>query len=96
MKKPGGTVQKARCPRGFCCHLAMAAAAGKQDDGNDNEPKSAVVKQIAKTVIHNRSSVRSLKELVVLLLCYHIMTKGEKCARNPSKIGESIERLHFS
>ena len=43
---------------------AVAAAAGKQDDGNDDQPKSAIVKQIAKTVIHNRSSMKSLKERV--------------------------------
>ena len=42
--------------------LAMTAAAGKQNDGNDDQPKSAVVKQIAKTVIHNRSSQNSIGE----------------------------------
>jgi hypothetical protein len=41
----------------------VAAAAGKQNDGNDDQPKGAVVKQIAKTVIHNRSSIKSLKKL---------------------------------
>jgi hypothetical protein len=40
----------------------MIAAAGKQNDGNDDQPKSAVVKQIAKTVIHNRSSQNSIGE----------------------------------
>ena len=35
---------------------SMTAAAGKQNDGNDDQPKGAVVKQVAKAVIHNRSS----------------------------------------
>ena len=46
----------------FALAATAAAAAGKQNDGNDDKPKSAVVKQIAKTVIHNRSSKKSLKE----------------------------------
>lgn len=45
--------------------LAMTAAAGKQDDGNDDQPKGAIVKQIAKTVIHNRSSVKSNRGVCV-------------------------------
>ena len=59
---------------------SMTAAAGKQNDGNDDQPKSAVVKQIAKTVIHNRSSTKLIGEHE-RLLCYHIMTKGEKGER---------------
>jgi hypothetical protein len=38
----------------------VAAAAGKQNDGNDDQPKGAVIKQIAKTVIHSRSSIKSI------------------------------------
>jgi hypothetical protein len=45
--------------------LAMTAAAGKQNDGNDDQPKGAIVKQIAKTVIHIRSSIKSIGELWV-------------------------------
>ena len=56
-------MQKTRCPRAYAVLSAMAAAAGKQNDGNDDQPKSAVVKQIAEAVIHNRSSLNSLKEL---------------------------------
>ena len=59
---------------------SMTAAAGKQNDGNDDQPKSAVIKQIAKTVIHNRSSTKLLGSPRGLL-CYHIMTKEEKGAR---------------
>jgi hypothetical protein len=44
---------------------AMTAAAGKQNDGNDDQPKGAIVKQIAKTVIHIRSSIKSIGELWV-------------------------------
>ena len=84
-EKIGGTVQKARCPRGVCGVLAMTAAAGEQNDGNDDQPKGAVVKQIAKAVIHSRSSIKSLKEQSDSPLCYHTMTKVEKCARNSSK-----------
>ena len=65
-------MQKARCPpRGYAITLAAnataaaAAAVGKQNDGNDDEPESAVIKQIAKTVIHNRSSIKSSREAVV-------------------------------
>ena len=68
-------------PGALCSKLAVAAAAGKQNDSNDDQPKGAVFKQIAKAVIHNRSSKNSLKERVSWLLCYHIMTKMEKCAR---------------
>ena len=64
----------------------MAAAAGKQNDGNDDQPKGAVFKQIAKAVIHNRSSKKSLEELRGLL-CYHIMTKEKKCERILSRRG---------
>lgn len=57
MKKPRGhRAKKHGAPGAYAVILAMAAAAGKQNDGNDDQPKSAVVKQIAKTVIHNRSS----------------------------------------
>ena len=43
-------------PGALCGELAVAAAAGKQNDGNDDQPKGAVFKQIAKAVIHTRSS----------------------------------------
>lgn len=79
-KSPGGTVQTHGAPGAFVITLAVTAAAGKQNDGNDDQPKSAIVKQIAKTVIHNRSSVKSLKKQMVLLLCYHIMTSKKKGA----------------
>ena len=80
MKKSlGGTVRLHGAPGAYAVTLA-AAAAGKQNDGNDDQPKSAIVKQIAKTVIHNRSSVKSLKKQIVLLLCYHIMTRKKKGA----------------
>ena len=61
-KAPGAPCKKARCPRGYAVISAMAAAAGKQNDGNDDQPKGAVVKKIAKTVIHSRSSIKSLKK----------------------------------
>ena len=71
-------------PGALYSQLAMTAAAGKQNDSNDDQPKSAVFKEIAKAVIHNRSSKKSLGEQVFLLLCYHIMTKVEKCERKLS------------
>ena len=71
-------------PGALCGELAVAAAAGKQNDGNDDQPKGAVFKQIAKAVIHNRSSKKSLGEQASLLLCYHIMTKVEKRERKLS------------
>ena len=61
-KAPGAPCKKHGAPGAYAFTL-VAAAAGKQNDGNDDEPKSAVVKQIAKTVIHNRSSIKSLKKL---------------------------------
>ena len=42
-------------PQAYALTLVVAAA-GKQNDGNDDQPKGAVFKQIAKAVIHNRSS----------------------------------------
>ena len=72
-------------PQAYALTLVVAAA-GKQNDGNDDQPKAVVVKQIAKAVIHNCSSLKSLKEHVCSPLCYHIMTKDEKCARNLSKV----------
>ena len=54
-------MQNARRPRAYAV-TSMIAAAGKQNDGNDDQPKGAVVKQIAKTVIHNRSSQNSIGE----------------------------------
>lgn len=72
-------MQKARRPRAYAVR-SMTAAAGKQDNGNDDQPKSAIVKQIAKTVIHNCSSVKSNRGALCLPLCYHIMTKEEKGA----------------
>ncbi|MBR5119793.1 MAG: hypothetical protein IKV02_02235, partial [Clostridia bacterium] len=71
-------------PGALYSQLAMTAAAGKQNDSNDDQPKSAVFKEIAKAVIHNRSSKKSLGEQASLLLCYHIMTKVEKCERKLS------------
>ena len=61
MKKTEGTVH-AHSPLGLYAFTSMIAAAGKQNDGNDNQPKGAIIKQIAKTVIHNRSSIKSLGE----------------------------------
>jgi hypothetical protein len=40
----------------------MTAAAGEQNDGNDDQPKGAVLKQVAKAVIHNCSSVKIAEE----------------------------------
>ena len=54
-------MQFARCPRLYAV-ISMTAAAGKQNDGNDDQPKSAVIKEIAKTVIHNRSSTKLIGE----------------------------------
>ncbi len=61
-KAPGHRAKKHGAPGAYAVILAMTAAAGKQNDGNDDQPKSAVVKQIAKTVIHNRSSIKSIGE----------------------------------
>lgn len=36
--------------------VAVTAATGKQNDRNDDEPNPVVVKQIAKTVVHDSSS----------------------------------------
>lgn len=63
MKNQGAPCQKHGAPWA-CAELAArttaaAAAAGIQNDGNDDKPKSAVVKQIAKTVIHNCSSKKN-------------------------------------
>ena len=79
MKKSRGRRARSTAPSGFM-PLAVAAAAGKQNDGNDDQPKGAVIKQIAKTVIHSRSSIKSIGKPEGLL-CYHIMTKEEKGAR---------------
>ncbi len=57
----------------------MTAAAGKQNDGNDDQPKSAVVKQIAKTVIHNRSSIKSIGELSFAPLLSYYDERGKTC-----------------
>lgn len=56
----------------------MTAAAGKQNDGNDDQPKGAVVKQIAKTVIHNRSSIKSIGELWVAPLLSYYDEEGKR------------------
>ena len=42
---------------GSCLSASAAAAAGKKDDGYDYKPDPFVVKKIAKTVIHIKSSV---------------------------------------
>ena len=39
----------------------MTAAAGKKNDGNDDEPQGVVIEQIAKTVIHGRTSKSTFK-----------------------------------
>lgn len=77
-------------PEAYAVTLAATAAtaAGKQNDGNDDEPKSAVVKQIAEAVIHNRSSKKITEMAIKLPLCYHIMTNEKKGARIWSKVGE--------
>ena len=36
---------------------SVSAAAGEQDNGNDDDPDAVVIEQIAETVIHNGSSV---------------------------------------
>ena len=69
MKKSRGRRARSTAPSGFM-PLAVAAAAGKQNDGNDDQPKGAVIKQIAKTVIHSRSSIKSLKKH---LLCSSVI-----------------------
>ena len=56
MKKASGApCKKHGAPEGFyslAAYAITAAAAGIQNDGNDDQPKSAVIKQIAKTIIH--------------------------------------------
>ena len=69
----------------FALAATAAAAAGKQNDGNDDKPKSAVVKQIAEAVVHNRSSKKITETAIRLPLCYHIMTKEQKGAKIWSK-----------
>ena len=64
-KAPGAPCFWHGAPGAYAVISAMAAAAGKQNDGNDDQPKSAVVKQIAKTVIHSRSSIKSIGERMV-------------------------------
>ena len=63
-KSPGAPCKKARCP-GASSLSAVVAVAGKQNDGNDDQPKGAVVKKIAKTVIHNCSSQKITEERYV-------------------------------
>lgn len=82
-------MQEARCPRAYAVISAMAAAAGKQNDGNDDQPKGAVVKQIAKTVIHNRSSKKSLEELWGAPLLSYYDEKGKMCKNFVEKGAES-------
>ena len=38
-----------------------AAAAGDEDDGKDDQPNPVIVEKIAKTVVHNDSSVNDLE-----------------------------------
>jgi hypothetical protein len=40
--------------------VGLVAAAGNEQDGNDDQPDPVVVKQIAQTVVHIRSSVIKL------------------------------------
>ena len=77
MKKSRGRRARSTAPSGFM-PLAVAAAAGKQNDGNDDQPKGAVVKQIAKTVIHNRSSIKSIGELWVAPLLSYYDEEGKR------------------
>ena len=45
-----------------------AAAAEQKDYSDDDEPDRAVVKKVAKTVIHNRTSVVNIKSLALSIL----------------------------
>jgi hypothetical protein len=57
----------------------MTAAAGEQDDCDDDQPEGVVIKQIAEAVIHNRSSLNKWKEQTSCLpFCYHFMADTEK------------------
>ena len=56
MKKAPWAPCKKHGAHGAFSLSAVIAVAGKQNDGNDDQPKGAVVKEIAKTVIHNCSS----------------------------------------
>ena len=63
-------MKKHGAPEAYAVILAVTAAAGKKNDGNDDQPKGAIVKKIAKTVIHNRSSIKSLKKHTV---CFSVI-----------------------
>lgn len=45
-------MQKHGALEAYAVILLVVAAAGKQNDGNNDQPKGAVIKQIAKAVIH--------------------------------------------
>jgi hypothetical protein len=44
--------------------LVLAAAAEDQDQSDDDDPERVIVKKIAKTVIHDKSSILSLSEVL--------------------------------
>ena len=69
-----------------------AAAAGEQNDCQDDQPYPVIVKEIAKTVVHNRSSFkirRGISDARQTPFCYQNMRKARKCARLLSKKTES-------
>jgi hypothetical protein len=58
----------------------MSAAAGEQENGNDDDPDAVVVKQIAEAVVHNRSSLKG-RGRCLLPFCYQYMRAHRKGAR---------------
>jgi hypothetical protein len=51
----------AKAPKAFTLGARQdtsVAAAGENDDGNDDQPDAVVVKEIAEAVVHNRSSLK--------------------------------------
>lgn len=63
---------------------SVVAAAGKQNDGNDDQPKGTVIKKIAKAVIHKSFLPKNRSRNTEVFLCYYSMSKGAKCARKTS------------
>ena len=54
-KQKGGVFGRSETP--LFSLSASAAAAGKEDDGDDYEPDPLVIEKVAKTVVHIMSSV---------------------------------------
>jgi hypothetical protein len=85
------------------------AAAGDNDDGNDDQPDAVVVKEIAEAVVHNRSSLKGspewvfpthgggLKSFALLLPIYACAPKGcaffVGCPQKNAAKGEGSEIL---